>query len=38
MGDREVAMQALGNAFVFEATRAAFLGLPNALVWELDRR
>ncbi len=37
MGDREVAMQALGNAFVPDATRAAFLGLPNALVWELAR-
>ncbi len=37
MGDREVSMQALAHTFVPEAARAAFLGLPNALVWELGR-
>jgi SAM-dependent methyltransferase len=36
-GDDEVADQGLGMAFVPEATRAAYLGLPGALVWELER-
>ena len=33
--DHDVANQSLGMAFVPEATRAAYLGLPGALVWEL---
>jgi SAM-dependent methyltransferase len=38
MGDSEVAMQGIANAFVPEATRAAFLGIPEALIWDLARR
>jgi len=37
IGEDEVSMQALAHAFVPEATRAAFLGMPEALVWELSR-
>ena len=36
-GDDEVAAQSLGMAFVPEATRAAYDGLPGALVWEVVR-
>ena len=36
-GDDEVAGQSLGMAFVPEATRAAYYGLPGALVWDLVR-
>ena len=36
-GDDQVAAQGLGMAFVPEATRAAYYGLPGALVWELVR-
>ena len=36
-GDEQVAAQGLGMAFVPEATRAAYFGLPGALVWDLVR-
>jgi SAM-dependent methyltransferase len=36
-GEHEVIAQGLGMAFVPEATRAAYFGLPGVLVWELVR-
>jgi len=37
-GPAEVGMQALAMRFVPDATSAAYLGLPGALVWDLVRR
>lgn len=36
-GEEQVIAQGLGMAFVPEATRAAYFGLPGALVWDLVR-
>lgn len=38
MGEQEIGMQVLANAFVPEAVRDAYLGVPGALVWDLVRR
>jgi hypothetical protein len=37
-GPDEAAMQGMAAQFVPEATRAAFVGLPAALIWQLERR
>ena len=37
-GPDEAAMQGIAARFVPEATRAAFAGLPGALIWQLRRR
>ncbi|HMF82963.1 MAG TPA: class I SAM-dependent methyltransferase [Acidimicrobiia bacterium] len=37
-GPDEADMQAMAAQFIPEATRAAFTGLPGALIWQLERR
>jgi ubiquinone/menaquinone biosynthesis C-methylase UbiE len=37
-GPDEAGMQGMAARFIPEATRAAFVGLPGALVWQLERR
>ena len=37
-GPEEAAMQGMAAQFVPDATRAAFTGLPGALIWQLERR
>ena len=37
-GPEEAAMQGMAARFIPEATRAAFVGLPGALIWHLERR
>jgi SAM-dependent methyltransferase len=37
-GPDEAAMQGMAAQFVPEATQAAFVGLPAALIWQLERR
>lgn len=37
-GPDEAAMQGMAAQFIPEATQAAFVGLPAALVWQLERR
>lgn len=37
-GPEEAAMQGMAAQFIPDATRAAFTGLPGALVWQLERR
>jgi hypothetical protein len=36
-GPDEAGMQGMAAQFIPEATRAAFVGLPGALVWQLTR-
>jgi ubiquinone/menaquinone biosynthesis C-methylase UbiE len=37
-GSEEAGMQGMAAQFIPEATRAAFAGLPGALIWQLERR
>jgi ubiquinone/menaquinone biosynthesis C-methylase UbiE len=37
-GPDEAAMQGMAAQFIPEATRAAFVGLPAAMIWQLERR
>jgi SAM-dependent methyltransferase len=37
-GPEEAGMQGMAAQFIPEATRAAFVGLPGALIWQLRRR
>jgi SAM-dependent methyltransferase len=37
-GPEEAGMQGMAAQFIPEATRAAFAGLPGALIWHLERR
>jgi ubiquinone/menaquinone biosynthesis C-methylase UbiE len=37
-GPDEAAMQGMAAQFIPEATQAAFVGLPGALIWQLERR
>jgi SAM-dependent methyltransferase len=37
-GPEEAGMQGMAAQFIPEATRAAFAGLPGALIWQLERR
>jgi ubiquinone/menaquinone biosynthesis C-methylase UbiE len=37
-GPDEAGMQGMAAQFIPEATRAAFAGLPGALIWQLERR
>jgi hypothetical protein len=37
-GTDEAAMQGLAAQFIPEATSAAFVGLPGALIWQVRRR
>jgi SAM-dependent methyltransferase len=37
-GPEEAAMQGMAAQFIPDATRAAFTGLPGALIWQLGRR
>jgi ubiquinone/menaquinone biosynthesis C-methylase UbiE len=37
-GAEEAGMQGMAAQFIPEATRAAFVGLPGALIWQLERR
>ena len=37
-GPAEAGMQAMAAHFIPEATQGAFVGMPGALVWQLERR